>query len=196
MQNQNASNVSVLSQSRDDIYNTRQHAFNIGLAFATVSTSIILCSTIIFGLPVIWLLRGALISFMLGVLAFAKSLIDFTNEARDIQWEQSMPKVEVKPIEVDHQPHGARASFPSPQNPHGLLFTTVGLNENQRRNIAEAAIQHGKLTVNYLTSLGLRRDDAERLREELVSHNLLMFNDRHETVVTKSGRKSFIKLLK
>ena len=181
----------ALSSTRDDHYNTRQHAFNIGVAYSVVSVAVCLCAVILFEMKVVWLLRGTLLAFMIGVFAFSKSLIAFTQEARDIQWECAMPRVEPVSIKELPSPQGKRASFPSPEHRHGVLFTSVEINDEQKARIVEAGLQHEKLTINYLTSLGIKREDAERLREELVSHGLLDYNERHEAVLTENGKRSF-----
>lgn len=188
----------VSATPRDDTYNTRQHAFNIGLAYTSVCSIVALCAVIGFKIEAVWLLRGILFSMVIGVFAFAKALIDFTKEARDIQWETSMPQREELPVvkSVASTDSYERASFPSPRHRNGLLFTSVALSDKQRDDIASSALQHGKLTVNYLTSLGLTREDAERLREELAAHSLVSFNERNEAVLTDEGRKSFEALLK
>ena len=184
----------AVHNTQDDHYNTRQHAFNIGVAYGAVLVALCLCAVIVFKLQVVWLLRGMLVSFMLGVIAFAKALINFTQEARDIQWESSMPKrepVAEVPYKELLRSKIQRATFPSPLHKKGMLFTSVELDNEQKERVVEAGLQHGKLTVNYLTSLGIKRENAERLREELVSHGLLSYNDRHEAVLTEQGVKSF-----
>ena len=183
---------------RDDSYNTRQHAFNIGLAYMSVCIVVVVCTVIGFKMQAIWLLRGILASLIIDVGTFAKSLVEFTGEARDIQWKNSMAydppvQTDVGGIDTDDDTD-ERGSFPSPRHRNGMLFVSAGLSETQRHEIAATALQHQKLTVNYLTSIGLKREDAERLREELVGHGLLMFNERNEAVITDDGCKSFGKV--
>ena len=185
-----------IAASSDDRYNTRQHAFNIGLAYFAFLVAACVCSTIIFELKVIWILRGVLASFMIGMGQFARSLICFTNEARDIQWESSMPKAHIQEIPIEQSlVQRGKSAFPSPDNKNGRLFTTVHLSEYQKHSIASAAVEHGKLTINFLTGLGVQRDGAERLREDLCSHSLLKFNERGEALVTAPGLRSFKAML-
>jgi len=129
---------------------------------------------------------------MISIAQFARSLILFTNEARDIQWESAMPNAHTQDIEgAPAQTERPKSSFPSPDNKNGRLFTTVHLSEYQKHKIASAGIRHGKLTVNFLTGLGIRRSNAERLREELCSHSLMVFNERGEALMTEAGLRSF-----
>ncbi len=179
---------------RGDEYNTRQHAFNIGVAYGLVAMVMALCIVVFFKLEIVWLLRLTMLALLIGASTFAYALISYTNEARDIQYESHVQSRPVETYVPQTDPNALRAFFPSPEHKNGLLFTDVQLTEQQKTAIARAALQHGKLTVNYLIGIGIPRDAAERLREELVSHNLLMFNERGETVLTLDGERSFAQI--
>lgn len=198
MKNVNLETIATNATTRDDSYNTRQHAFNIGLAYGAVCAVICVCSVIAFHIEGVWLMRGLLLSLVIGVIAFAKALIDFTQEARDIQWQTHIPPIQMQaqqPMLIQEDTlDRKRASFPHPAHRNGMLFTDIELTDEQRNSIAQSVLQHGKLTINYLIGIGLRREDAELLREELVSHNLLMFNERNEAVLTEDGERSFAQL--
>lgn len=200
MRTYKATTSPITTRNADDAYHTRLHAFNVGLAYTVGSIAITIASTLTFSLSILWVARGFGLSLFLGAIMFCVYLYRFTQEARDIQWQKNLPSLiePDEPDEPDSNQHAlitSKTSLPSPRNKNGTLWITVNLNNDQRESIARTALRHGKLTVNYLQSIGLRRAQAERLREELVRHDLLMFNDRNEAVVTNDGVASFKKII-
>jgi hypothetical protein len=164
-----------------------------GVVLFVVSTSVVLAA----GIDLVWLLRTIPLSVAGGVLAWGKSLIEYTCDARNIIWESqfSPSQPEQKTTDTSQtNTSGKRGAFPSPEG-NGLLVTSVTLTDAQHRGVAQEAVNNGKLRINALMSMGIKRGDAERLRSELAGHELIFFNAKGEAVVTNRGYDSFGKVI-
>lgn len=188
---------SVRLIDRDDEYRTRQHALNIGLAWGIGLSTLSIAIILAFSIDLVWLLRTIPLSLAVGVGSFSKALIEFTNDAHNIIWESNLSVSQPQSVDNVSPPpaHAKRGSFPHPDHKNGMLMLSVKLTDQQREEIAQAGINHGKLTVNFLVGVGLSRENAERLREELVGHRLAHFDERQRAIITAKGKRSFRKLL-
>ena len=76
--------------------------------------------------------------------------------------------------------------------PGGSFYVIdVGLTNSQLDQIANALLDTKTLTINYLESLGLARQDAEKLRIELSAKELVEFDKKNRVHLTDLGKRIF-----
>lgn len=188
----NANAVPLIDTPRDDIYVgvTRKHAANMALASLLHCFAFIAMCSILYLAIRNWFVLFAL-SFPFTMYMYAEYLIRFTNEARDILFEQYTHKPEIIMQQTEQgEVDKSYTVIPSP-NGKDRIILHIGLTVSQLEQIRDTVLKTKTLTVNYLESLGLSRQSAERLRVELTQNGLLDMDNKGRVHLTKNGRRSF-----
>lgn len=184
-------------QHKSDIYSAafaREHAFN--KAFAYFLYAMMPLTVIYFiGLKTMYLeifdaLYILFFAAIVGMVAYGKFLSLYTDECREIMWENEVrtgvdldgdgkignPEVrEMKTIIVGKQKN------------ERLIFSSLSLTPSQIKNIASTAIKTKTLTVNWLESIGLTRTQAESFRVQCVDKNLADMDDSGRIKINENG---------
>lgn len=188
--------ASRLRQSKDDEYYTKNHAWNNGLfsLFLGIAASVMAVVWTPVPLDMLWKLIATSVAGSLCVVAV--SLRKYTHEARIILWETHLPlePVEVQRVHNDEPEQRAITLLPQPRR-RGSIAIGVSLTQSQLEQIAKAIRKHGKLTINFLVSIGLSRAQSESLREQLAAHELAYFDQDNQLIVSDDGRRTFKKIL-
>lgn len=179
---------------------SRDHAINVFIAqFFIVFTLFASSQLLLFFLTGIIVIHYWLpLPVIYALLKYAKALLEFTNEDRDIlcsQYfnndQQQSPTNEMSEQETEND---GITVIPNKWNGHFYLH--IGLSESQKKTIAETMLKTKTLTVNYIESLGVSRQNAERLRVEFAEFGILEFDKRGRTKLTKDGEIICKKILK
>lgn len=188
---------------REDQYHVRDHATNIGIAYFLITFSVmvsilaILSATAIFTIK--WpqdYLIALPISLTAGIVSFALALNDFTKDARAMLWTQYEQQKEIiaQQIIKEQGDNEYQKTFLPAKRGNDKVGIDVYLSESQLAKIAQAALNSGKLTINYLDSIGISRPRAEKLRQELAKIGYAKFNQHSELIFTKDGLQCFKRL--
>lgn len=186
---------------QSDQYHVRDHAANVGIACFLVTLSSLLSatyllSTIVPGFKPQHYTFILPLSFSAGIIAFSHALWKFTNDAREMLWTQYERQQDVimQQIVKERGDNEYQKTFlPNPRG-NGKQAIAVYLNSEQLNSIAYAAQNSGKLTVNFLDSIGVSRPRAEKLRQELARIGYAKFNNHSELIFTKTGLHSLQRL--
>lgn len=193
--------VAIPQSVKDEfVYRSRQQAINhllgwgIGLLSVAIAIDVLIYLTS--GLIAFPLLEIPALLFAL--YKFSKALVDYTNEDRDILNNRYVI-FEDEPIESNtHQietTNELNTIIPQP-NGKGHFILHIGLSSTQLKSIANTMLNTGTLTVNYIESLGISRQNAEKLRSELAEYHLLSFDDKGRVKLTQDGIKSCKQIIK
>ena len=138
-----------------------------------------------------------LIAFLYSVFEWARTRVAFTIEDRSIlnskYFQDDNVITETKNDDSIDTKDNTLLPMAKRKGNHVLH---IGLTVSQIEHIAKCAINKGNLTINYLESLGLSRQQAELLRMELAQYNIVQFDKNEKAIVTDYGRKVFEKALK
>lgn len=183
------------TQTYNDIYVgvTNKHATNMATA------SLLYCGAFVVVCGILYLVLYSSYALFLLPLPFAmyikaKYLVEFTNEARDILFEQYTNQQEIVTQQIKDVQIDKSYTVISAPNGKDKIVLHLALTQSQLEQIKNTALQTKTLTVNYLESLGLSRPNAEKLRVELVQHNLLTMDDNGRVQLTKSGRRALSRI--
>ena len=184
--------------NNNDIYVqvTRKHAHNIFIA--TLYYALALLGTIAIlalALNSKWYLL--LLVLPLAFYREARSLEEFTKEARDILWYTNMRNDNnegaIISEEKEHRVTGNTVLTGANGKTKHVIH--VDLTQGQLQQIAQAALSTESLTVNFLESIGLSRQDAELLRVELTQYGILNMDKKGRTKLTRDGEKVFKRIV-
>jgi len=184
-----------IAQIQNDKYRVREHALNFGMAYFLIL--FFSSSATMFMMRSHYYQYALILSGAIAVCVYAYCLMDFTNEARDLLCTQAQQVQEIVTKEVIKEQGDKeyqKTLLPTPDGKH-FVGIDVYLTETQITQVANAAVS-GKITVNYLDSIGVSRPRAEKLRNELARIGYATFNRNSQLVITKSGLQSFKSLLK
>ena len=173
-----------------------QQAFNIFLGYLITTLSSAIALSVL-----VYYMQGIFIFPLLGVVSvcFAmykggRALIVYTLQEREDTniIEETVFNEGITQIP---QVEGVVTYFPKPRN-KGYYQLTVKITELQRFNVAKTLLSTNSLPVNYIESLGINRQNAEKLRAELANYELIKFNKNGRVSLTGDGKKSCQKILK
>lgn len=182
----------------NDIYVqvTRKHAYN--MFKATLLYYLALLSIIASLLLALYYSKWLLLLLPVSIAFYreAQSLEEFTKEARDILWYQYTNNNNEDVIiseEKEHRVTGNTVIAGANGKTKHILH--VDLTQGQLQQIAKAALSTESLTVNFLESIGLSRQDAELLRVELTQYGILNMDKKGRTKLTRDGEKVFKRIV-
>ena len=170
---------------------TNNHAKNIFvgylLMFMPIAVIFDASAYIISGVILFPILEGAAILF--AAFKFGESLINFTYQDRETIAYIDEDQEDDYIIEETPQSVMGKTFL---ERPGGSFYVIdVGLTNSQLDQIANALLDTNTLTINYLESLGLARQDAEKLRIELSAKELVEFDKKNRVHLTDSGKRIF-----
>lgn len=169
---------------------TNKQASNIFLGYLLMFMSIAVifdvCAYLVSGVILFPILEGAAILF--SAFKFGESLINFTYQDREnITYIEDQEDDII--IEESTQSTRGKTFL---ERPGGSFYVIdVSLTNSQLDQIANALLDTNTLPINYLESLGLARQDAEKLRIELASKDLIEFDKKNRVHLTDSGKRIF-----
>src|SRR5690606_14144589 len=115
-------------------------------------------------------------SILLALFEYAKALVYFTTEDRDYLYSNSIA-VESTHNDAIETPNDNQSITVIPQaTGKGIYYLHVALSNSQLRSIANTMLNTETLTVNYLESLTISRQNAEKIRVELAQMGILQFD--------------------
>jgi hypothetical protein len=182
------------------VYRSRQHAFNkllgwgIGLLSVAITVDLIIYYTTgMIAFPIL-----EFIAIAVSLVMFARALVNYTNEDRDILNSRYWYETEEAPISESNQTdtNTSQDTIIPQSRGNGHFILHIGLSVTQLNSIANAMLNTGTLTVNYIESLGISRQNAEKLREELSEYKLLSFDDKGRVRLTQDGERVCNRIIK
>jgi len=178
---------------------SRNHALNSGisaLAMALVGVVVVNYVALKF-FDTSFVVESVIVVVCFSLLKFGNALGTYTEQDRDIILSQHFKEEPFEEVLREEKEKPSRTTeFPHPLHKNGMLFVSVELTEAQKEKVARIGLEKKSLPINLLESLGLSRQNAERLRMELGSHGLGYFTDNDRFVVTQNGEKVFAKILR
>lgn len=193
--------LSIPQPVRDEfVYRSRQQAFNQllgwGIGLLSVAITVDIAIYLITGMIAFPLLEIPSISIAL--YKFSRALVLYTNEDREILNSRYFDYTESEPIpesNVEDTNNEPTTIIPH-SNGKGHFNLHIGLTTTQLKSIANTMLNTGTLTVNYIESLGVSRQNAEKLRIELAEYRLLSFDDKGRVKLTQDGIKVCKQIIK
>jgi hypothetical protein len=194
----------VSGYQSSDIFSARfaqEHATNKGIAYfiyAQMPLGVIALVLIKYQY-LYWyeLLYTTMVSIVVGMIAYGKSLSAFTDEARDIIWRREMETgVDLDGDGLVGKPEASPLDRPKTimrgaDKNHHWFIEGMNLSESQIKKICETAANTKTLTINYLEKIGLSRQEAEMFRVTLVNNNFATFDANQRIVFTDRGYQMF-----
>ena len=192
---------SIIQPSIKDAFVTRsrQQALDIFksklLKYAIYAFTIELVMWRVFG--VLLLPTIEFVAIAIALYDYARALCQFTVEDRDYLFgQQSIVEVESKnALTIEEKPARGDTLIPQDRG-SGVYFLTIPLSESQKKAIANTMLNTETLTVNYLESIGLSRQNAEGLRAELAGLDILEFDNKGRVSLTDKGEKICKRIIK
>lgn len=181
------------------VYRSRQQALNklLGWGSGLLSVAITIDLVIYFITGMIAFPIFEFIAIAFAIVKFATALVKYTNEDRDILNSRLFDfSEETEEPESNQEEVNSDAVTVIPQETgKGNYILHIGLSNSQLTNVAKAMLNTNTLTVNYLESLGISRQNAEKLREELAEKKLLTFDNKGRVTLTDNGKRVAKKIL-
>ncbi|MFA5166582.1 MAG: hypothetical protein WC449_04815 [Candidatus Paceibacterota bacterium] len=193
--------VAIPQAVKDEfVYRSRQQAFNHllgwGIGLLSIAITVDIAIYLIMDMIAFPLLEIPAIVFAL--YKFSKALVQYTNEDRDIlngryfSYDSIIEEVDSKEPETTDE-----ITTIIPQaNGKAHFNLHIGMTATQLKSIANTMLSTGTLTVNYIESLGISRQNAEKLRSELATYRLLSFDDKGRVKLTQDGIKVCKQIIK
>lgn len=128
------------------------------------------------------------LAIVFSAFKYGESLINFTMQDRySSEYIENDEQYDGK-LSEDQQLQNQETLIRKP-NSNSFYRLQIPLSTTQLDKVIEALLKTNSLTINYIESLGLARQEAERLRVELSTIGLVKFDRKNRVRLTDLGKE-------